>query len=444
MFVPKHFSNDQFTIELDENTGCSVSATVRVQPSLVSKLNKDAIKKVKKDISLPGFRKGKAPDELIVSNYEANVKRQLHQLILDAGYRALTTVGDRSPLSPQAVKTASVEKMDCDEGGVVIFSYEAFPVIPQIDLTSIVLPESPSQVEVSDKDFEEGLQNIAYIFATKTPVTRPSIEGDFVSLSLHVSDSNNPSMAPIPVFENKYFKLSEEDMTDAFKTKFLGVSAGHKVVENIQSSDIQALLRGNILTFSVNAVIEISIPELDDEKARQLQAESLDDLKAKLRLRLEKQAQEKQELTRFSQAEDALANSVQFEVPATMLQERVSILNREKLLNARLIQYCSDEELESKKADLLQEAEKDAEKGIKLLFLTRKIFADEELSISREEIQSMVDTCARERFGIQPPQNISNEELQSIVTTARERLTYKKAIEAVLSKIQKPQEPSLI
>lgn len=444
MFVPNLFSNDQFTVELDENLGCAVSATVNLVPSFVSKLNKDAVKKVKKDILIPGFRKGKAPDEVIATNYAASVQQQLHRLILDAGYRALATVGNRPPLSPQAIKSASVEKMDCSEGGRVTFTYEAFPIVPKIDLEAISLPEEEPQEVVSDEELNAGLQNIAYMFATKTPVTRPSAEGDFISLSLHVSDSNNPSAAPVPIFENKYFKLSEEDMSDTFKVKFLNVSAGHKVIENIQSSDIQDLLKGNSLTFSVNAVIEISVPELDDEKARQLKADSLDDLKTKLRVRLENQAQEKKEQKRFSQAEDALANSVHFDIPATMLQERISTLNKEKLLNARLIQYCSDEELEAKKLDLLKEAEADAEKSLKLFFLTRKIFADEQLTMTREEIQAMVDMCARERFGIQPLQNISNEELQAIVTTAKERLTYKKAIEAVLSKKQKPQEPSLI
>lgn len=54
--------------------------------------------------------------------------------------------------------------------------------------------------------------------------------------------------------------------------------------------------------------------------------------------------------------------------------------------------------------------------------------------ISREELQYMMDVCSRERYGMQPPRDISQEALQELVMAARDRLTYHKAMEKVLSK----------
>ncbi|QVE49442.1 trigger factor [Chlamydia crocodili] len=431
--MSRNFSNEQFSINLEEQSGCVVSAVVKTTPQLLDKLHKQAIKKIKKDVVLSGFRKGKAPDDIIVSRYPSQVTRELNQLLIQSAYQALSTVGDRRPLSPQAIKSTSVTKADLTEGGQVDFTYEAFPVIADISWDKLSLAKETPIKDITDEEMEKGLLNISYFFATKTPVTRPSQEGDFVSLSLYVSKQDE-ERASTPIFENKYFKLCEEEMTDSFKAKFLGISAGHRVTEIITSPDIQSFLNGDVLTFTVNAVIEVVAPELDDEKARQLQAESLEDLKKKLRIQLENQAKDKQHQQCFTEAENALANIIDFDLPTSMLEDRLAMLTREKLLNARLIQYCSDEELEDKKSDLLQEAEAEAKKTLKLFFLANKIFTDEKLVISREELQYMMDVCSRERYGMQPPRDISNEALQELVMAARDRLTYHKAMETVLSK----------
>lgn len=55
--------------------------------------------------------------------------------------------------------------------------------------------------------------------------------------------------------------------------------------------------------------------------------------------------------------------------------------------------------------------------------------------ISREELSKyMMDVCSKERYGMQPPRDISKEALQELVMAARDRLTYHKAMEKVLSK----------
>lgn len=429
----RDFSNDLFSINIEETAGCVVSAKVQANPLVTQKCHKEALKTVKKNIVLPGFRKGKAPDNIIEARYSSHVENELRQLLLRASFEALSQLCDRKPLSPKAVRSSTVDSCSAVSGGTVSFVYEAFPIIPSLPWEQLALPEPEPVKEISDEDLENGLKNVAYFFATKTPVTRPSQEGDFISLSLYVSKKGDLNSTPTAIFENKYFKISEEDMTDAFKAKFLNVSTGHRVEEKIGSEDIQSFLNGDLLTFTVNAVIEISSPEMDDDKARQLQAESLEDLKNKLRVQLENQAKEAQYQKRFSAAEDALAQLVDFDLPQSLLQEREELLSREKLLNARLVKYCSDSELEEQKQTLLEEAKADARKAVKLLFLTQKVFSEKGLSISREELQYMMDVCSRERFGAHPPKDISNQMIQELVLVARDRLTYRKAIEVVSS-----------
>ena len=128
----RDFSNDLFSINIEETAGCVVSAKVQANPLVTQKCHKEALKTVKKNIVLPGFRKGKAPDNIIEARYSSHVENELRQLLLRASFEALSQLCDRKPLSPKAVRSSTVDSCSAVSGGTVSFLYEAFPVIPSL------------------------------------------------------------------------------------------------------------------------------------------------------------------------------------------------------------------------------------------------------------------------------------------------------------------------
>ncbi|WP_213358285.1 trigger factor [Chlamydiifrater phoenicopteri] len=434
--MSQKFENESFSINLEEKPGCVVTASVIVSPKLLEDLRKKTIKDIKKSITLPGFRKGKAPDSVVISKYASSLDKGLREAVIRAAYQSLCNLAKKPPLSEHAFRYIRIESLN-EQGAEVAVSYESFPVVPNVDLDRLSLAEAfPEEPSVSEEDMRLGLENVAYFFATKTPVTRNSQEGDFISLSLHVSEgSDGQEDSLVPVFENKYFKLSQDEMSDVFRDKFLNVATGAKIVEKIESEDIKSFLRGDTLIFTVNSIIEVEVPELDDEKARQVHAESLEDLKEKLRIQLTNKAKNDLHAKKLAAAEKALADAVTFELPETLYKSRLDAIVREKLLNARLIQYCSDAELEERKEEIQKEAEEEATRIVKMSFLIHGVFQQEKLQIAREELQMALELCSRERFGINPPKDaITNDVLKELVATARERLTYQKVMEHVLKK----------
>ncbi|WP_213318012.1 trigger factor [Chlamydiifrater volucris] len=434
--MSQKFENESFSISLEEKPGCVVTASVLIFPKLLEDLRKKTIKAIKKGITLPGFRKGKVPDSIVTSKYASSLDKGMREEVVRAAYRSLGELAKKPPLSENAFRHIRIEKLS-EEGAEISVSYESFPVVPEVDLGQLSLTETFSEEPiVTEEDMRSGLENVAYFFATKTPVTRNSQEGDFISLSLHVSEgSDEEAGSLVPVFENKYFKLSQDEMSDVFRDKFLNVSTGAKIVEKIESDDIKSFLRGDTLIFTVNSIIEVNVPELDDEKARQVHAESLEDLKEKLRIQLTNKAKNDLHSKKLAAAEKALADSVSFELPETLFKNRLEAVVREKLLNARLIQYCSDAELEERKEEIKREAEEETTRIIKISFLIHSIFQQEKLQISRDELQIALELCSRERFGVNPPKEaLTNDVLRELVATARERLTYQKVMEHVLKK----------
>lgn len=440
-FVTRTLTNDDYIINLDEGADCAVDASVTVQPQIVSKHLSQTLKHIKKGLSFKGFRKGKAPDEFVLSNHEHQVKKELSDRLVSDAYSALGIVAKRPSLSTNTVKSVKVTHLDLRGNAIVDFSYEATPLVPEINWEQLELPPSPEVDPVSEKDIQKKLDNISYFFAEKKPVDRPSQEDDFISITLSVSKSDNEESS-VKIFENRFFKLSDEDMTDVFKNKFLNVSSGDNIIEKIESKDIQEILNGDTLTFTINAIVEVTVPELDDLKAKELKAESLEDLKNKIKDQLSLQNKENLKQKKLQQVEDILANALDFDLPPSLLKERTEASRREKLLQARLIQYCSDEDLEKNKEALESDAINETRKAVKLAFITQKIFQDEKIVINKEELQYALDSCSRERFGGPPPKNISKEEIQDLIAIARERLTYYKAIEKSLEKLE-PQQATV-
>ena len=63
---PKVFENNNFKISVQEEPGCLVKLNVFVSPEQTNKNYKLAVKKINKEVSVPGFRKGKAPDSTVI------------------------------------------------------------------------------------------------------------------------------------------------------------------------------------------------------------------------------------------------------------------------------------------------------------------------------------------------------------------------------------------
>lgn len=156
----RDFSNDLFSINIEENAGCVVSAKVQANPLVTQKCHKEALKTVKKNVVLPGFRKGKAPDNIVESRYSTQVEQELRRLFLRASFEALSQMCDRKPLSPKAVRSSAIDTCNPVNGGSVSFLYEAFPVIPSLPWEQLSLPDPEPVKEISEEDLEIGRAHV--------------------------------------------------------------------------------------------------------------------------------------------------------------------------------------------------------------------------------------------------------------------------------------------
>lgn len=421
------FQNDFYIVEQEEFPECLISTKITINPVEVNNTYKEALKKLKKSISIPGFRKGKVSEDIIKDRYSNELHKNWHDDLVRNALKNAMSLTNVLPLNQKSIRKIDIVSCELNKDSVIVVEFERYPEIPYInwDNFSCTLDEN---YEVSEKEIAEGLENIRYYFATINSLNREAERNDFIILSLKISQDGEDEKF---LFEKKRFKLSDEDMNEKFLKKFLGLTKGSILTEKINHEKIVHYLQGNTLTFILDDVVSLDLPTLDDEKAQQLKAESLADLETKLKTQLENKAKNKVNEDNLTKLENALADLVDFELPASLINSKLSSLKQNKLLSMRLVDYLEDEEILEKEELINQELLKETKRQLKIVFLVRKIFDQENLSYSKEELNSALEICSKEKFLANPsqPPEVTQNLLDELVSTAKEKLIYQKVLD---------------
>lgn len=167
---------------------CRVKIDVKASPSLVSAARKEAIKKVNKDVNFPGFRRGKAPEDLILKKHPFAVEQAWHKAIADASYIEAQRIVRVPVLNTNSPISFDLKSHSLELGAELSFSFETEPTIPTVDPKEFILKEE-APVVVEEKQLEEAIHQARYYFAEWIPVTDRGIqEGDAIMIDLDLID----------------------------------------------------------------------------------------------------------------------------------------------------------------------------------------------------------------------------------------------------------------
>ena len=111
---------------------CVVEFDIEATDPLVKEAHKIAIKRVAKEVSLPGFRKGKAPDELVVKNYSNDIDKEWQQEIADLRFHESENLA-KIPMLHRDAKVTYKMKSHSHDGALLTLCFETEPTIPSVD-----------------------------------------------------------------------------------------------------------------------------------------------------------------------------------------------------------------------------------------------------------------------------------------------------------------------
>ncbi len=283
-------------------------------------LNK-AYAKCRKNIMIPGFRKGKAPRKMVESMYGATVfyEDAVNEIFPEIYAKAVTEQ------ELNAVGAPSITDMDTPEEGGVVLTVET-ALYPEVTLGQYKGVEAPkTEVKVEESDVEAELSRMAERNARIETVERAAKMGDTVVLDFEGFE-NGVAFSGGKA-ENYSLTLGSGSFIPGFEEALVGVSAGEQKQVNVTFPENYSKdLAGKPAVFEckIHEVKESVKPELDDEFAKDVsEFDTLEALKDDIRARFTKNRQESAERAFESAAVQVAASNMTCEIPACMIDEQV-------------------------------------------------------------------------------------------------------------------------
>ena len=280
-----------------------------------------AYAKAKKNIMVPGFRKGKAPRKVVEAMYGATVFYE------DAINEIFPDIYDSAVKSQdlKAVGAPSIANMETpEEGGIVLtLATELYPEVTLGAYKGIEVPKTPVSVSKAEVDAE--VQKLVDRNARIETVDRPAKKGDTVILDFEGFDNGVPFKGGKA--EKYSLKLGTGSFVPGFEEALEGVSAGDEKDVNVTfPTDYTPELAGKPVVFKckIHEVKETITPEVDDEFAKDVsEFDTIAALRKDLKAKLTKDRQDEADRAFENAAVELAASNMTCEIPACMIDEQV-------------------------------------------------------------------------------------------------------------------------
>jgi len=379
------------TSEKMEN--CQISLTVEMEPSETDKYMVMGLEHVAKKVTIPGFRKGKAPASLVEQQVGRHVILQeaIEHLIPEAYEEALKSESITAFAEPH------IELL-----GVEPVKFRAIvPTEPDVipcDYHNIKM--EMGKKEVTDSDIDQVIEQLRLQLGTLVPVEREIRFNDVITIDItgrcngeQILDRKDAS------FE---IKQGSQYPVPGFAEKMVGVKKDENTEISIKFADDYEIkdLAGKEWSFSVKVkdVREIILPEVNDEFAKNSGSENIEELRSKIKASMQARAEEEVRKEFEDKLIRAMIDGSNIDFPPVLVEREIDHIIDEEARNfpdgiKGLENYlsASKKTMEQHREDLKQTASD----RVKAYLVTKKIGELENITVSDEQIDEYIDNLIK-------------------------------------------------
>jgi len=344
------------------------------------------------DLEIKGFRKGKAPREILNKHLD---REKLRALALEIAVEAsLSDVIKDNGFDVMNTSQLSIEKNDSIQLKYSIL-LDLFPEVELADLEKIKVKRQ--DVKVEEKEVEDALETIKNSKASfiDKKNNEPAQEGDRVEVDFEVKADGQIIQGGVS--KNHPIIIGGKGFIPGFEDQLAGMKKGDEKSFSLTAPEDYSYkeIAGKKLDFivKINDVKKVVSPEVNDDFARSLgRFAGLADLKENVKENLTQgKKMEKNQKLRLEILENIISNS-KIEVPDNLLNKQLDIMVsdfdnslHEKGLELGL--YLS--RIGKTQEDLKKDWTKDAQKQVKIYLVLRRLAKDLKIEASQEEIEEM-------------------------------------------------------
>ena len=384
------FQSDNIKTKITHKPGCQVRMEVEVTPEGVKAAFEKGLKAVRKEVSVPGFRKGKVPDQILHHNFAQGIERESKDILLQTAFTEALELAKIRPFTRNSLKKSELKKCSQETGATAVFELEVEPTVPEIDYKAIESTMGEPR-PVDEKAVARAYRQLQLMHATWEPVEgRAAEDKDYVELDIDVTE--HPAHN---VCVNHLFIATKDEMPKWLYKAVIGMNVDEsKEVEAKQDpkdpshvisyDDSKGAKQSRV---TLKAIKKATFPEENAEFAQKFGAPSVEELKKFIESRLVREEEEyAHELARYNLRRELL-QKYPFSLPQSLVDAEV---------RGRLA-YCKHgSDLQkgalpldaTKEKELAAQIEAEARGFFMWMFMMRQVTPQANVSINQEELET--------------------------------------------------------
>lgn len=312
-------------ITREDMPGRQVALTIELEPELINSALERAYRQMVNQVNIPGFRRGKAPRYILESyvGREALTEKAVKNILPDTVQNAITEQ------NIEAMDVGDVEIVSMDPLQVKVIIVQP-PKIELGDYGSIRVEKETT--EINDEQIEQVMAELRRegVPWAEPAEPRPIREGDMVYLDLEGFTGEGELQEARREDFPTIVGMVGGGVPEVVMTELIGMSVGDEkdITETIPEDYPDERLQGRDVSYhvKVRSMKEQALPEMDDEFAKTLSYDTVQELREAVEKNLRQRANESAESNQVNAAITQLVDGATADVPEVMVNEELDLM----------------------------------------------------------------------------------------------------------------------
>lgn len=392
----------ELTVEVAEKENCQVELNICVLFKEVEREMEKVLTKLGKQTKLPGFRTGKVPKEILKRTLGSRAKKEACEFLISQAYEEVIKEKEIKPIFPPKISQISLKENEPLEFLVTV------EVKPRVILGEYKkIPLSRPKVEITDKQIDAHLASIQVQRAELIPVEDRKVKMADV-ITLNYEGFAKGKSIPGAKKEGVEFEVGRATLVPGATEELIGMEIDEEkeIKTTLPENYPLPEYSGQEATFKVKllSIKEKHLPAIDDELAKDMGYNALEDLREKIRNDLTNLTNKAIENDLKGKLVEAIVAQTSFEIPNTMISQERSYLLSEfnndlKKRGLSLEEYFKKEGIN--KEGFYSDFSSEAVMRVQRALVLDKIAEAENIQVSEEKVEEEVKRVAK-GFRIEP------------------------------------------
>lgn len=406
----------------------------------LDKFQEKVISNLSKDIKISGFRKGKAPREIVKEKVgQEKIFKDAAELCIRENYlKAVRQLAEEKKIELLGQPDIKIIKLAPNNPLEFKATISVLPEVILPDYRKIVSDIKRKNVSVSEKEIEDALEWLRQSRAKFTTKVGSSQEGDFVKIEFSSPQIENGAK------KQESFVLGKGHLIPGFEDELVGLKNGEEkrfsLVGDENSPNPE--IKGKNIDFSVKMLLvqKMELPSLTDDWAKSLgQFNGLSDLRESIKkgILLEKNKAEEEKIRQ--EILKKITEKSKVEIPKILIEEEKNVMEENlkrgvsESLNISFQDYLN--QVGKTEEEIKESFSLEAKERVKRSLVLRAIGDKEKLVVSEEEIEKEVNNILRQYSSVKEAE--SHLDIDKVKTYVERMIKDEKTFQILESLIQK-------